>query len=48
LNGRVGYRGLQRDVLLTNSALVYESKCGGRGGGGASGSQPMSTAEQIT
>ncbi len=28
---------------LTNSALVYEPKCGGRGGGVA-GSQPISTA----
>ncbi len=27
---------------LTNSALTYESKCGGKGG--SSGSQPMSTA----
>ncbi len=27
---------------LTNSALVYEPKCGGRGG--FAGSQPMSTA----
>jgi hypothetical protein len=35
-------RGLQRDVVypwLTNSALVYEPKCGGRGG--VAGSQPM-------
>jgi hypothetical protein len=31
---------------LTNSALVYEPKCGGMGEGvpGVSGSQPMSTA----
>ncbi len=29
---------------LTNSALVYESKCGGMGGGVIAGSQPMSTA----
>jgi hypothetical protein len=40
----------QRDVvylLLTyNSALVYESKCEGRGG--VTGSQPMSTAVHIT
>jgi hypothetical protein len=28
--------------LLTNSALVYEPKCGGRGG--VAGSQPVSTA----
>ncbi len=27
---------------LTNNALVYETKCGGRGG--VTGSQPMSTA----
>ncbi len=33
--------------LLTNSALVYESKCGGMGGEVA-GSQPMSTAVHIT
>jgi hypothetical protein len=35
-------RGLQRDVvlsLLTNSALVYESQCGGMGGGGVADSQ---------
>ncbi len=32
--------------LLTNSALVYESKRGGRGG--VAGSQPMSTAVHIT
>ncbi len=32
--------------LLTNSALVYESKCGGRGG--VEGSQLMSTAVHIT
>jgi hypothetical protein len=32
--------------LLTNSALVYESKCGGTGG--VAGSQPMSTAVHIT
>jgi hypothetical protein len=31
---------------LTNSALVYEPKCGGRGG--VSGSQSMSTAVQYT
>jgi len=31
--------------LLTNSAFVYESKCGG---GGVAGSQPMSTAVHIT
>ena len=37
-------RGSQRDVLswLTNSALVYEPKNGGREG--VAGSQPMSTA----
>ncbi len=34
---------------LTNSALVYESKCGGMGGGGeVTESQPMSTAVYIT
>ncbi len=32
--------------LLTNSALVYESKCGGMGG--IAGSHPMSTAVHIT
>jgi hypothetical protein len=39
-----------RLYLLTNSALVYESQCGGiRGGGvGVAGSQPMSTAVHIT
>ncbi len=31
---------------LTNSALVYEPKCGG-GGGGVAGSQPMSTAVHM-
>jgi hypothetical protein len=31
--------------LLTNSALVYESKCGGRGG--VAGSQPVSTAMHM-
>ncbi len=31
---------------LTNSVLVYESKCGGREG--VAGSQPMSTAMYIT
>ncbi len=40
-------RGLQRDVIYigwpeTNSTLVYEPKCGGRGR--VAGSQPMSTA----
>ncbi len=34
--------------LLTNSALVYESQCGGDGGGGVAGSQPMSIAVHIT
>ena len=39
----VAVRGLQcRLSLLTNSALVYESK-----GGGIAGSQPMSTAVHI-
>jgi hypothetical protein len=34
--------------LLTNSALVYEPKCGGGGGGGwAAGSQLMSTAVHM-
>ncbi len=40
-----GSTGLQRDVVhfwLTNSALVYEPKCGGKGV--VAGSQPMSTA----
>jgi hypothetical protein len=32
--------------LLTNSALVYELKCGGKGGGVA-GPQPMSTAVHM-
>ncbi len=32
---------------LTNSALVYESKCGGEGGGVAR-SQPMSTVQLYT
>jgi hypothetical protein len=31
---------------LTNSALVYEPKCGGWGGGGA-GSRPMDTAVHM-
>ncbi len=37
-------RGLQRDVVYLGwpIALVYEPKCGGRGG--VAGSQPMSTA----
>ncbi len=34
-----------RLTLLTNSALVYESKCGGEG---IAGSRPMSTASHIT
>jgi hypothetical protein len=34
--------------LLTNSALVYDSKCGGMGGRGVAGSQPISTAVHIT
>ncbi len=29
---------------LTKSVLVYEPKCGGDGGEGGAGSQPMSTA----
>jgi hypothetical protein len=33
---------------LTNSALVYEPKCGSGGGGGVAGSQPMSTVVQGT
>ncbi len=33
---------------LTHSALAYESKCGGWGGGEVLGSQPMSTAVHIT
>ncbi len=32
--------------LLTNSALIYESQCGGMGG--SWGAQPMSTAVHIT
>jgi hypothetical protein len=33
---------------LTNSALVYEPKCGGQGGGGGvAGSQPMSTTVHM-
>jgi hypothetical protein len=33
---------------LTNSALLYEPKCGGGGGGGEfAGSQPMSTAHRA-
>jgi hypothetical protein len=31
-------------ILLSNSALVYEPKCGGMGVGGVAGSQPMSIA----
>ncbi len=34
-----------RQSLLTNSARIYESKCGG---GGVAGSQPMSAAVHIT
>jgi hypothetical protein len=34
--------------LLTNSALVYESQCGGKGRGRIAGSQPMNTAGHIT
>jgi hypothetical protein len=30
------------------SALVYEPKCRGRGGGGVAGSQPMSTAVHMS
>jgi hypothetical protein len=33
-----------RQFCLTNNALVYDPKCGWRGGGGVAGSQPMSTA----
>jgi hypothetical protein len=36
----------RRLSLLTNSALVNESKCGGIGG--VAGSQPMSTSVHIT
>jgi hypothetical protein len=46
---REGGRGSQRDVVylgLTNSALVYKPKSGGRGVGVA-GSQPMSTAVHM-
>jgi hypothetical protein len=32
---------------LTNSALVYEPKCGGMGGGGVAGSQPLSTVVHM-
>jgi hypothetical protein len=32
---------------LTNSALVYEPKCGGGGGGFVAGSQLMSTAVHM-
>ncbi len=38
--GAGGYK--EMSSRLTNSALVYEPKCGGRGG--VAGSQPMSTA----
>ncbi len=37
------YQGVTKRSWLTNSALVYEPKCGGREGGVA-GPQPMSTA----
>jgi hypothetical protein len=32
---------------LTNSALVYEPKCGGKGGEGVACSQPMSAAVHM-
>jgi hypothetical protein len=35
-------KGLKQGVTTTNSALVYEPKCGGRRG--VAGSQPMSIA----
>jgi hypothetical protein len=41
----VPYQGVTKRCRLswlTNSALIYEPKCGGSGGG--AGSQPMSTA----
>jgi hypothetical protein len=41
------FGGLLRDVVFLGwpiSALGYESKCWGRGGGEVAGSQPMSTA----
>jgi hypothetical protein len=49
-------RGLQRDVenlrcclsWLTNSALVYEPKCGGIGRGRVAGSLPMSSAVNMS
>ncbi len=31
--------------LLTNSAFVYESQCGGLGGGEVAGSHPVSSSE---
>jgi hypothetical protein len=40
-----GVRKICRLSLLTNSALVYEPKCGGRGG--VVGSQQMNTALQM-
>ncbi len=45
---RLGQGVIKRGRLswLTNSALVYESKCGGRGE--VAGSQPMKTAVYIT
>ncbi len=32
---------------LTNSALIYEPKCEGEGGGGVAGPQPMSTTSSC-
>jgi hypothetical protein len=41
-----GFRKRCRLSLLTNSALVYKPKCGGKGG--VAGSRPMSTAVHRT
>jgi hypothetical protein len=32
---------------LTNRALVYEPKCGGKGGGGVAASQPVVSANEY-
>jgi hypothetical protein len=42
-----GYQGVTKRCRLpklTNRALVLSPKCGGMGGGGVAGSQPMNTA----
>jgi hypothetical protein len=42
-----GHKEMSSISWLTNSALLFEPKCGGRGGSGVSGSANESTAVHI-